>query len=86
MVASRPTSRFICTKAPRGRASRRISRDVAAIMADYDGRPHWGKMHFLGRAELSRLYPKWDEFLAARDRFDPTRTFGNAYTANCFGP
>lgn len=61
-------------------------RDVAAIMADYEGRPHWGKMHFLGRTELSRLYPKWDEFLTARDRFDPTRTFGNAYTANCFGP
>ena len=61
-------------------------RGVAAIMADYGGRPHWGKMHFLGRNELSRLYPKWDEFLAAREHFDPTRTFGNAYSANCFGP
>lgn len=60
-------------------------RDVAAIMADYQGRPHWGKMHDLTSDELSRLYPRWDEFMKARARLDPTRTFANAYTHRVFG-
>ncbi|MFM1752355.1 MAG: hypothetical protein RL119_1317 [Actinomycetota bacterium] len=60
-------------------------RDVAAIMADYDGRPHWGKMHYLGANELSALYPRWNDFLKARDRLDPQRTFANDYTRQVFG-
>jgi len=60
-------------------------RDVAAIMADYDGRPHWGKMHYLGANELSALYPRWNDFLKARDRLDPQRTFANDYTRQIFG-
>ena len=60
-------------------------RDVAAIMADYDGRPHWGKMHFLGAEQLSKLYPRWNDFITARDRLDPQRTFANDYTRQVFG-
>lgn len=60
-------------------------RDVAEIMADYRGRPHWGKMHDLTSAELSDLYPRWDEFMKARSRLDPTRTFANVYTQRIFG-
>lgn len=60
-------------------------RDVAAIMADYGGRPHWGKMHYLGASELSALYPRWNDFIKARDRLDPLRTFANDYTRQVFG-
>lgn len=60
-------------------------RDVANIMADYRGRPHWGKIHDLTANELSDLYPRWDEFMKARARLDPTRTFANAYTRRVFG-
>jgi L-gulonolactone oxidase len=60
-------------------------RDVASIMADYDGRPHWGKMHYLRANELSALYPRWNDFLKARDRLDPQRTFANDYTRQVFG-
>ena len=60
-------------------------RDVAAIMADYDGRPHWGKMHDLTSEELPSLYPRWDEFMTARSRLDPTRTFANGYTKRVLG-
>lgn len=60
-------------------------RDVAAIMADYAGRPHWGKMHFLGAEELRALYPRWSEFQSARQRLDPMRTFANDYTRRVFG-
>lgn len=63
----------------------RYMRSVARIMADHDGRPHWGKMHFLGASELSRLYPAWSDFMEAREKFDPWRTFANAYTRQVFG-
>ncbi len=58
---------------------------VAEIMAKYEGRPHWGKMHFLTNEQLSRLYPRWAEFLAVRDQLDPQRTFHNDYLDQVFG-
>jgi L-gulonolactone oxidase len=55
------------------------------IVADYDGRPHWGKLHTLTDADLRRLYPRFDDFLAVRDRLDPHRVFANPYTRQVFG-
>lgn len=60
-------------------------RDVAAIMSDYAGRPHWGKMHFMAADDLRDLYPRWNEFQKARQRLDPMRTFANDYTRRVFG-
>jgi L-gulonolactone oxidase len=54
-------------------------------MSDYEGRPHWGKMHFLNEQQLSKLYPRWNEFLSARDLIDPNRVFANSYTNQVFG-
>lgn len=59
--------------------------DVESILAQYDARPHWGKMHTKTAAQLAPLYPKWGEFLAARDELDPRRTFANVYTERIFG-
>ena len=61
-------------------------RGVEAIAAEYGGRPHWGKRHFLTAAELEPLYPRWGEFQAARARLDPGGTFANAYTDRVLGP
>ena len=58
---------------------------VEPIFQKYKGRPHWGKMHFLNDNELSKLYPRWNEFIAARETLDPHRTFANAYTEQVFG-
>ncbi|TDO56878.1 L-gulonolactone oxidase [Kribbella sp. VKM Ac-2571] len=55
------------------------------IVADYGGRPHWGKLHTLTADDLRGRYPRFDDFLAVRDRLDPQRTFGNAYTRQVFG-
>ena len=44
------------------------------------GRPHWGKMHSLGAADLAELYPRFDDFVAVRDEVDPQRVFRNVYT------
>jgi L-gulonolactone oxidase len=52
---------------------------VERIMADYEGRPHWGKLHGLDHEGLRRVYPLLGEFVALRDRLDPEGRFGNAY-------
>jgi FAD-linked oxidoreductase len=60
-------------------------RAVDQILRSYDGRPHWGKIHFQDAAELSRRYPRFDDFRALRDRLDPDRAFANAYLDRVLG-
>ncbi|CAM3979467.1 D-arabinono-1,4-lactone oxidase [Janibacter anophelis] len=55
------------------------------IVAAHAGRPHWGKMHALGAAELSVLYPRHGDFVALRDRLDPDRVLTNAYLDRVLG-
>lgn len=50
------------------------------------GRPHWGKWHTLTAAELSRLYPRWDDFQELRGRFDPEGRFGSPAIDRVLGP
>jgi len=59
---------------------------VEAIMNDYDGRPHWGKMHFQTAETLAPRYPRWADFAAARRRLDPAGTFANPYLDRVLGP
>jgi L-gulono-1,4-lactone dehydrogenase len=84
-TASGRDSAYIAVHMYKGMDYEPYFRDVANIMSDYEGRPHWGKMHFLNHNELSKLYPKWNEFLSTRDQLDPDRTFANAYTEQIFG-
>jgi FAD-linked oxidoreductase len=51
--------------------------DVEAIMVAHGGRPHWGKMHTRDADYLRGVYPRFDEFLAVREKFDPDRIFAN---------
>jgi L-gulonolactone oxidase len=60
-------------------------RGVEAIMAAYEGRPHWGKRHFQIAETLAPLYPRWDDFARVRSELDPDRVFGNAYTDRVLG-
>ncbi len=46
---------------------------VEQIMLSFGGRPHWGKMHTLDASILRDRYPKFDDFVALRDRLDPDR-------------
>ena len=59
---------------------------VAAVMADYGGRPHWGKRHKLTHLELSELYPRFGDFAAVRSRMDPGSAFVNPYLDQALGP
>ena len=49
------------------------------------GRPHWGKVHSLGYAELSLLYPKFDEFIALRAELAPEGRLLNDHLRTLFG-
>lgn len=55
------------------------------IMLAFGGRPHWGKMHTLDAAALRERYPRFDDFVALRDRLDPARTFQNPYLSRVLG-
>ena len=46
-------------------------RDMEQLFRAHGGRPHWGKKHTMGAAELSELYPGWGAFGRIRERFDP---------------
>lgn len=59
---------------------------VEAIMSEYEARPHWGKRHSLTHEDFAKRYPRFGDFLAIRDRFDPDRVFANAYTERVLGP
>ena len=58
---------------------------VEQIMLEYGGRPHWGKLHGLDAEQLRARYPRYDDFVALRDKLDPERVFGNRHLERILG-
>ncbi len=56
-----------------------LFRDAEGVFLAHDGRPHWGKLHFLDRETIARLYPELPSFLAVRAEVDPDGMFTNDY-------
>ncbi len=54
------------------------------VFKKYEGRPHWGKVHWRTRAELAALYPKFEQFIETRRRFDPDGRFLSPYLRPLF--
>ncbi len=77
---------YIAVHVFRGTPFEEYFRGVESIMDDYEGRPHWGKLHFQTADTLARRYPQWDRFQQARERLDPTRRFTNQYLETVLGP
>ena len=78
-------SAYIAVHVYKGMECQPFFRDVEDILRAYDARPHWGKMHYREADELSKLYPRWNEFITLRNQLDPQRTFSNAYSDTVFG-
>jgi L-gulonolactone oxidase len=60
-------------------------RAVESLCEGLGGRPHWGKLHYRTAETLRPAYPKFDDFLAVRDRLDPARVFTNDYLDRVLG-
>jgi L-gulonolactone oxidase len=58
---------------------------VERLLQEYDGRPHWGKLHTRTAEDLAPAYPHWEAFRRVRDAVDPDRLFGNAYLDRVLG-
>ncbi len=59
---------------------------VEELMMGFGGRPHWGKLHFRTAGDLRPAYPRWDDFIAVRNKLDPQGVFRNAYLDRVLGP
>ncbi|MFG1707952.1 D-arabinono-1,4-lactone oxidase [Nonomuraea sp. M3C6] len=58
---------------------------VEEIMTRLEGRPHWGKLHTRDAGYLSKVYPRFADFVGLRDRLDPRRLFTNDYLDTVLG-
>lgn len=59
--------------------------EIEKTMMQFDGRPHWGKMHCRNHETLRPAYPKWDQFLQTRAQLDPDQLFINPYMKDVLG-
>jgi FAD/FMN-containing dehydrogenase len=59
-------------------------RSVDALLAGYDARVHWGKLHFMTPERLHALYPRADDFIALRRELDPSGMFLNDHLRPLF--
>ena len=84
-TASNRESAYIAVHIYKGMDFVPYFRAVEAVMNSYQGRPHWGKLHFQDAESLAPRYPKWQQFQVVRDRFDPKRVFTNSYLETVLG-
>ena len=59
-------------------------RSVDALLAGFDARVHWGKLHFLTSERLHELYPRAGDFIALRRELDPQGIFLNDHLRPLF--
>ncbi|MDP4981238.1 MAG: hypothetical protein NWQ01_04475, partial [Ilumatobacteraceae bacterium] len=84
-TASNRESAYIAVHIYKGMNYVPYFREVESIMNSYQGRPHWGKLHFQDAKSLAPRYPQWDVFQNVRNLVDPNRTFANRYTETVLG-
>jgi L-gulonolactone oxidase len=84
-TASGRESCYIAVHVFEGMEHRPYFEGVERIMNEYDGRPHWGKLHFQAAETLATRYPQWERFASTRDRLDPDGRFTNPYLRRVLG-
>ncbi len=84
-MASGRDSGFIAVHVEAGSSHESYFAGVEAIMAEHQGRPHWGKLHRLGPERLRALYPGFDRFAEVRSERDPNGRFLNPYLRRVLG-
>jgi len=84
-TASRRNSAYIAVHVFKGMDYLPYFKAVEEIMDSYQGRPHWGKIHFQTADSLRSKYPQFEQFRSVRASVDPARVFGNEYLKKVLG-
>ncbi|MEW2514133.1 D-arabinono-1,4-lactone oxidase [Streptomyces sp. NPDC046870] len=84
-TASGRDSAYIAVHMFRGTPYQAYFTAAERILTAHEGRPHWGKVHTRDAEYFSRVYPRFGEFTALRDRLDPDRLFQNDYLRRVLG-
>lgn len=84
-TASGRESAYIAVHIFKGMRYEDFFQEVEAIMSEYEGRPHWGKLHFQTLKTLSARYPELQRFADVRNRLDPEGVFTNDYLSRVLG-
>ncbi len=84
-TSSSRDSAYIAVHIYKGMSYKPYFEAVEAIMNDYEGRPHWGKLHFQSLETLSSRYPEYKRFADVRNRLDPEGVFTNDYLRRVLG-
>lgn len=70
---------------PVGRGTADLIRELNAFVIDHGGRIYLAKDAFTTAAELRRMYPRLDAFLAVREKWDPDRRIQSAQSVRLMG-
>jgi L-gulonolactone oxidase len=84
-TASGRDSAYVAVHQYRKTPYERYFGSIEKLFGELGGRPHWGKLHNLGAAELRARYPRFDDFLAVRREVDPEGVFRNRYLDTVLG-
>ncbi|QTE01408.1 D-arabinono-1,4-lactone oxidase [Streptomyces cyanogenus] len=84
-TASGRDSAYVAVHMFRGTPYQAYFTAAERIFTAHEGRPHWGKVHTRDAEYLARVYPRFGEFTALRDRLDPDRLFQNDYLRRVLG-
>ncbi|MFJ9928592.1 D-arabinono-1,4-lactone oxidase [Streptomyces misionensis] len=84
-TASGRDSAYVAVHMYRGTPYQAYFTAAERIFTAHEGRPHWGKVHTRDAEYLARVYPRFAEFTALRDRLDPDRLFQNDYLRRVLG-
>ncbi|MGW1810313.1 D-arabinono-1,4-lactone oxidase [Streptomyces sp. NPDC002078] len=84
-TASGRDSAYVAVHMFRGTPYQAYFTAAERIFTAHEGRPHWGKVHTRDAEYFTRVYPRFGEFTALRDRLDPERLFQNDYLRRVLG-
>ncbi len=58
-------------------------REAEKVFIDFQGRPHWGKRHYMTKENLASIYGEgWENFWETQQKTDPDGLFVNTYMQN----
>ncbi|MCX2923658.1 D-arabinono-1,4-lactone oxidase [Streptomyces sp. NEAU-W12] len=84
-TASGRDTAYIAVHMFRGTPYQQYFTAAERVFTAHEGRPHWGKIHTRDARYFSRMYPRFAEFTALRNRLDPERLFQNDYLRKVLG-